>query len=160
MAPAKIELSDGVPAHLEGGTPLPLPTSQSADALETIEFAAVLERISAHTVGPMGASRVTSRRPTDDLHWIRAELDRVAEVAGLFRRGDGLLAEPIPDVDRTLARLRIEGSVLEGVELAAMLRVLVAADAVDADLRRVAESAPLTSTLARPLPEKPVVRRM
>jgi DNA mismatch repair protein MutS2 len=160
MALAKVELSDGVPAHLEGGTPLPLPASQSADALETIEFAAVLERISAHTVGPMGASRVTSRRPTDDLDWIRAELDRVAEVAGLFRRGDALLAEPIPDIDRTLARLRIEGSVLEGAELAAMLRVLVAAAAVDADLRRVAESAPLTSTLARPLPEKTVARRL
>ena len=58
--------------------------------------------------------------PTADLEWIRAELARVGEVAGLFRRGDALLAEPVPDVGRSLARLRIAGSVLEGVELAAL----------------------------------------
>ena len=32
----------------------------------------------------------------------------------LFRRGDALLAEPVPDVSRALSRLRIEGSVLDG----------------------------------------------
>ena len=41
--------------------------------------------------------------------------------------GRRLLAEPIPEVTRVLARLRIEGSVLEGVELADLHRVLVAA---------------------------------
>jgi DNA mismatch repair protein MutS2 len=150
----------GVPAHLQGGTPLPLPGEQSADALETIEFGAVLELIAAHAVGPLGAARVRARRPTDDLTWIRAELDRVGEVAALFRRGEGLLAEPIPDVTRVLARLRIDGSVLEGVELAALLRVLSAARTVHNDLRRVAEIAPLTASLLRPLPDKSLERRL
>jgi DNA mismatch repair protein MutS2 len=103
---------------------------------------------------------VRGRRPTDDLAWIRAELARVGEVAGLFRRGDGLLAEPIPDVTRTLARLRIEGSVLEGVELAALLRALVAARSVHADLRRVAESAPAAAALARALPDRAIELRL
>jgi DNA mismatch repair protein MutS2 len=63
-------------------------------------------------------------------------------------------------VTRTVARLRIEGSVLEGVELAAMQRVLAAARQVHADLRRVAETAPLASTLSAPLPDKSVERRL
>jgi DNA mismatch repair protein MutS2 len=151
---------DGVPAQTQGGTPLPLPAEQTADALDTIEFGPVLELVAAHAVGPLGAARVRGRRPTDDLVWIRAELGRVGEVAGLFRRSDGLLAEPIPDVTRTLGRLRIEGSVLEGVELAALQRALAAARAIHADLRRVAESAPAAASLARPLPDRAIERRL
>ena len=150
----------GVPAHTQGGTPLPLPEEQTADALDTIEFGAVLERVAGHAVGTLGAARVRDRWPTDDVEWIREELARVDQVAGLFRRGDTLLAEPIPDVTRSVARLRIEGSVLEGVELAGLQRVLVAARQVHADLRRVADAAPLASALARPLPGKAIERRL
>ena len=151
---------DGVPAQLLGGTPLPLPEDQSADALDTIEFASVLELVAAHAVGPLGAERVRGRRPTADLIWIRAELDRVGEVAALFRRGDGLVAEPIPDVSPALARLRIEGSVLEGVDLAALLRVFLAARTVHNDLKRISETAPLAGSLIRPLPDKTLERRL
>jgi DNA mismatch repair protein MutS2 len=151
---------DGVPAQMQGGTPLPLPAEQTADALDTIEFGPVLELVAANAVGSLGAARVRGRRPTDDLPWIRAELARVGEVAGLFRRGDGLLAEPIPDVTRTLARLRIAGSVLEGVELAALQRALAAARVIQADLHRVAESAPAAASLVRPLPDRAIERRL
>jgi DNA mismatch repair protein MutS2 len=150
----------GVPAHTQGGTPLPLPAEQTADALDTIEFGAVLERVAGHAVGPLGAARVRNRWPTDDVEWIQEELARVGQVAGLFRRADTLLAEPIPDVTRAVARLRIEGSVLEGVELAGLQRVLVAARLVHVDLRRVADAAPLASALARPLPDKAIERRL
>ena len=150
----------GVPPHAQGGTPSPLPPDQSADALETIEFDQVAELVAARTVGPLGAARVRARRPTDDVGWIRGELARVGEVAGLFRRGDALLAEPIPDVGRGLGRLRIEGSVLEGVELARLHRVLVAGRLVQADLRRIADTAPLAGALARPLPDKALERRL
>ena len=151
---------DGVPAQFQGGTPLPLPAGQSDDALDTIEFGAVLERVAGHAVGPLGAASVRGRRPTGNVEWIRLELTRVGEVAGLFRRGDGLLAEPVPDVTRALARLRIEGSVLEGLELAALQRVLGAGRQMEADLRRVAEAAPLAAALARPLPDKRIERRL
>src|SRR5882672_12356826 len=117
----------GVPAHTQGGTPSPLPPDQSADALETIEFGQVVELVAQRAVGPLGAARVRARRPTDDLAWITGELARAGEVASLFRRGDFLLAEAIPDVGRALGRLRIEGSVLEGADLAALQHVLVAA---------------------------------
>ncbi len=150
----------GVPAQTQGGTPLPLPADQAADALDTIEFRSVLELVAGHAAGPLGAARVLSRWPTADVGWIREELARVGEVAGLFRRGDALLVEPIPDVARALGLLRIEGSVLEGVELARVQRVLAASRVVHADLRRVAETAPLAAELGRPLPDKAIERRL
>ncbi|MFL5404198.1 MAG: endonuclease MutS2, partial [Gemmatimonadales bacterium] len=160
MAQVESLSPDGVRAHIQGGTPLPLPARQSAEALDTLEFGMVLELVAGFAVGPLGAERVRGRRPTDELDWIRSELARVSEVAGLFRRGDGLLAEPIPDVTRVLSRLRIEGSVLEGVELAALLRAIAAARRVHLDLRRVADMAPLAGQLLRPLPEKSIERRL
>jgi DNA mismatch repair protein MutS2 len=151
---------NGVLATIEAGTPSPLPAGQTADALETIEFTQVLELVAAHAAGPLGAARVRSRWPTDDLDWIHNELARVAEVATLFRQGDGLLAEPIPDVGRVLGRLRIEGSVLEGIELAALHRVLQAARQVRADLLRIAEAAPRAAELACSLSDKAIERRL
>jgi DNA mismatch repair protein MutS2 len=144
----------------EAGLPLPLPDTQVADALATIEFQSVLQLVAAYAVGPLGAARIRGRRPTNDLPWIRGELDQVGEIAGLFRRGDGLAAEPIPDVTGVLARLRISGSVLEGVDLVALLQVLRAARTVRADLERIAHLAPLTASLIRPLPDKSLERRL
>ena len=152
--------SGGVPVQASTGTPLPLPDPGTAEALETIELGAVLDRVAEGAAGPLGAARVRARRPTDDVPWIRTELARVGEVAGLFRRRDGLVAEPVPDVSRALARLRIEGSVLEGAELAGIHRALVAARAVHADLTRVAPEAPRAAELLRPLSEKGLERRL
>jgi DNA mismatch repair protein MutS2 len=152
--------SGGVPVQVSTGTPPPLSDPGTADALETIELDAVLDRVAEHAAGPLGAARVRARRPTGDLEWIRAELARVGEVAGLFRRRDGLLAEPLPDVSAALGRLRIEGSVLEGAELAGIHRALTATRAVHADLTRVAPLAPRAAELLRPLPEKSLERRL
>src|ERR1700752_792800 len=105
MSPVERVDPDGVPTQIQAGTPSPLPPEQCADALETIEFGAVVELVAARAVGPMGAARIRGRLPTDDLDGIRSELARAGQVAGLFRRGDSLLAEAIPDVTRALARL-------------------------------------------------------
>jgi DNA mismatch repair protein MutS2 len=160
MSDADSFSTDGVSAHLQGGTPSPLPDEDCADALETIELAPVLELVAAHTVGPLGRARVLARRPSADAGWIAAELARAGEVAGLLRRGDRLLAEPIPDVTRALGRLRIDGSVLEGHELAALHRVLVASRQVHVDLHRVADQAPLAAALDRPVLDHRIERRL
>jgi DNA mismatch repair protein MutS2 len=103
---------------------------------------------------------VRARRPTLDLGWIALELARVGETAGLFRRGDALLGEAVPDVSTALARLRIEGSVLEGGDLVAVQRVLGAARRVHTDLRRVEDVAPLAAALSRPLTDRKIERRL
>jgi DNA mismatch repair protein MutS2 len=160
MSQGERVLPDGVLATIEAGTPSPLPPDQTADALETIEFPLVLDLVASRAAGPLGAERIRTRWPTDDLDWIRTELARADEVARLFRQGDGLLAEPIPDVSRALSRLRIAGSVLEGVELAAIHRVLQAARQVRADLLRVAQAAPRAAELASAPADKAIERRL
>jgi DNA mismatch repair protein MutS2 len=160
MSRAEALSPTGVPAQTQGSTPLPLPADQAADALDTIEFGAVLDLVARYAVGPLGAARVLARWPTNDLGWIRDELARVGEIAALLRRGDALLAEPIPDVTRALGLLRIEGSVLEGIELTRVQRVLAASRLIHADLRRLAEVAPLAGELARVLPDKSIERRL
>ena len=160
MSQAEAVSTHGVPAYIEGGTPSPLSDEACADALETIELAPVVELVAAYAVGPLGKERVRARRPSADAAWVGVELARAGEVAGLFRRGDGLLAEAIPDVTRAVGRLRIAGSVLEGVELAALHRVLVAGRQIHADLRRVSEEAPLAATLDRPPPDPKTERRL
>jgi DNA mismatch repair protein MutS2 len=137
-----------------------LAAERAADGLETIELGPVLDLVAGYAAGPLGAERVRARRPTLDLEWIRLELARVGEVAALFRRGDSLLAESVPDVARALARLRIEGSVLEGGDLVSVQRMLGAARRVHADLRRVQDLAPLAAALARPLTGKAIERRL
>ncbi|HEX2451465.1 MAG TPA: hypothetical protein VHJ69_09995, partial [Gemmatimonadales bacterium] len=133
---------DGVPEGFATGTPSSLALSGSDEALETIEFAAVLDGVAGYAAGPLGAERLRGRRPTAALEWIESELARVGEVAALFRNGDALLAESVPDARPALARLRVQGSVLEGAELLQIGRVLGAGRAVHADLSRVAPHAP------------------
>ena len=158
---------DGVSAD-QAGTPLVSPGGPAsaeplpglAEVLEILEFPAVLDTIAGFAAGSTGAESVRARRPTGDAEWISAELARVAEVAALFRRGDGLAAHAVPDLSRALGRLRLEGSLLEASELAAIAVGLSAARAVEAELRRVASQAPRAAALIVPLPDRRIERRL
>jgi DNA mismatch repair protein MutS2 len=152
--------SNGVPTDTEAGTPSPLPEERTADGLDAVELESVLQVVAGYAAGALGAARLRDRRPVLQLEWIRRELARVGEVAALFRRGDGLLAESVPDVSRALSRLRIDGSVLEGQDLVAIGRMLGSARRVHGDLRRVKETAPLAAELAHDLPDKSIERRL
>ena len=91
-----------------GGAAFPLPTSHlpaelltdslTAEALETIEFAAVLDLVAAFAAGEGGAERVRGLRPSADHAWVVAELALVEEVTALYRRGDRIEAEPVPEL--------------------------------------------------------------
>ncbi len=153
-------VGDGVPEVPTAGTPSSLTTAATLDALELIELPAVLDVVAGNAAGPLGAERVRSRRPRSDVAWIRRELERVGEIAALFRNGDGLLAEPVPDVREALARLRVEGSVLEGAELLAIGRLLAAGRGMHADLERAAVQAPRSAELLSELPDLMLDRRI
>ena len=150
----------GVPSRHAAGTPSRLSDAGISAALGDLEFEEVLAAVAGHAAGPLGVARVRERRPSSDLAWIREELALVGEVAAVFRRGDKLVAEPVPDLSRALARLRIDGSVLELPELRDLRVVLSAARLVDAELRRVAEQAPRAAALAVPLPDRAIDRRL
>jgi DNA mismatch repair protein MutS2 len=149
----------GVPAA-DSGTPLPLPLEATADALEALEFAAVLERVAGNAAGPLGAAVIRARRPTDDVYWIRSELALVNEAAGLIRTRQGIAAEPVPEIARALSRLGVEGSVLEIGEMIAIRQALAAARLVVAELKRVEKDAPGVARLSQPLPSRTVEKRL
>ena len=87
--------SDGVPTDTEGGTPSPLPEERTADGLEAIELAPVLEVVAGHAAGPLGAARVRGRRPVLDLEvsnglgsaaliaWAQTWLEQVTQATGV-----------------------------------------------------------------------------
>ncbi|HEX7025045.1 MAG TPA: hypothetical protein VF187_09545, partial [Gemmatimonadales bacterium] len=147
-------------AHRSAGTPSPLAAEAYADALEVLEFEAVLEGVAAHAAGPLGAERLRSRAPSTDEDWIRGELAPVAELLALFGTGGAVDAFPVPPLASVIARLRLEGSVLEGHELHAVHRTLVAARDSAGELRRIAPEAPRAAMLLAPVPEPAIERRL
>lgn len=140
--------------------PAPLPESAVADALATLEFPQVLDVVAGFAAGPLGAARVRARQPSADADAIRRELAEVGEVATLFRRGEVVRAELVPDVSDALSRLKVEGAVLDPIELADIRRLLAAVRAVDGELRRVAEFCPLASSLRVQLPPRQLDARL
>src|ERR1043166_5351790 len=158
--PKTTKSPNGVSANQSAGTPFPIGPEASAAALEVLEFAQVLEQVAGHAAGPAGAARIRARLPSGDRAWIEGELAPVAELLELMAQGEAPDALAVPELDAVLARLRLEGSVLEGVELAAIHRTLSAARQVGAELRRIAERAPLTARMRVPLPEPALEKRL
>lgn len=148
----------GVRVSEDTGTPLPL--SGAENALDTLEFAQALDAVAARAAGPLGAARLRARRPATELAWIDGELASVEEVAALSRRQTPILVEPVPDAAAPLARLRVEGSVLDGAEFVTLRTVLRAARLNVAELRRVAEEAPRAALLAVAVPDKRIEGRL
>ena len=120
---------DGVSAHRSAGTPSPLAGEESIAALSVLEFGAVLELVAGHAAGELGRERVRFRRPSADGEWIAAELAPVGELLSFFDRGGTVDAFAVPPLARVVGHLRLEGSVLDGSELAAIHRTLIAARA-------------------------------
>lgn len=168
------ELPDGVLVSSDAGTPSAFSGDSAADgpagagddvrrwgeALDALEFSAVLVQIATRAAGPLGAASVLSRRPMTEAALIREELRRVEELAGLARAGRGLHAEPVPELGTALARLRIAGSVLDGAELLGVRRTLTAARLVTAELNRVLPDARSLAPLVLPAPDKALERRL
>jgi len=119
----------------------------SESALAAIEFPAALDLVAQHAISPLGADRVRALRPQSDPWLVGHELERVAQFVELLEAGDDVAPEAFPDVGAALGRLRLEGSVLEGEELARLGVVLTAARTVRGRLARVERTAPLVAAL-------------
>jgi len=143
--------ASGVPSRGHDGTPVCLDPAWSDSALDTLEFASVLEVVASFCAGPLGAEAVRASRPTGDAAWIRGELALVAEGLAALRRGDRLAIPAVPDIGGALARLRTSGSVLEVAELGALKVTLHVLRELEHELLHRAEECPGLAAL-RPAP--------
>jgi DNA mismatch repair protein MutS2 len=137
--------STGVPPHTRDGTPAHLDPAHSADGLAAIEFDAVLDVVAGFTAGPLGADAIRALRPASDIEWIRHELSEVGELLALIGRGERFDVAPIPPLRTVLGRLRIDGSVLDIAELAAVKMTLAAARIIGDELARHRMACPLVA---------------
>lgn len=128
--------------------------------LEALEFATVLDVIAGHAAGELAAARIRDLRPHDDLSRIHDDLARVGELLALLRRADAPEVPAVPDLRGALARLRVDGGVLELGDLLAIRRTLTAGRTIATELERVAEWAPRLAMLGAPPPDRAVERRM
>jgi len=124
-------------------------------ALAAIEFPSALESVAEHAVTPLGAAWVRALRPTADAFRVDEELALVAETAARLADREDLRPEPFPDVAGLFGRLRLEGAVLDGVELVALGTLLAAARLSFGRVDRAARAAPrLQALTAPPLPRE------
>jgi DNA mismatch repair protein MutS2 len=89
----------------------------NAHALNVLEFPRALALVADRASSELGAARARSLAPRTDREWIEAEHRRVAAMRALVSGEGGWTPEPIPDLTRPLARLRIEGTSWTGPEL-------------------------------------------
>ena len=113
-----------------------------------LEFQEVLERVAAYAAGPLGRARVLARRPLRDPHEVRRAQAEAGEAMTLLEAREAPDIPPVEGLDLVLARLRIEGSVLDVAEVARVRKVVAAAREVNSALRSVAERAPRVAALA------------
>jgi len=89
----------------------------NAHALSVLEFQRVLDRVAARAGSELGRERVRGLRPGSDRAFLVDELARVDETMAFFRAHPTWSPPVVPDARPALRRLRVEGNVLEPVEL-------------------------------------------
>ena len=150
---------DGVSAHRSAGTPSPL-GARAETALQVLDFSQALELIAGRAAGPLGGARVRQRRPSGARDWIRGELAQLGELLAFFADGGDLSVSPVAELSPVLARLRLEGSVLEGTELLAIRQTIASARSAAGELKRIAAAAPLTAGLLTIVPPQALETRI
>jgi DNA mismatch repair protein MutS2 len=83
-------------------------------ALRTLEFAEALRLVAGHAASAAGRAAVESLRPLIDVDRVDEELGRVEAMARVLEGAEGRRFPDFPDVRPAVARLSVEGSVLEG----------------------------------------------
>jgi DNA mismatch repair protein MutS2 len=93
-------------------------------ALTVLEFPEVLDLVAARAATELGAERIRALVPTADRVTVEREHARVAATRASLEGEDPWTPEPVPDLRRPLARLRVEGSTFSGPELLATGQLL------------------------------------
>jgi len=96
----------------------------NAHALAVLEFQRTLDVVAGQASSPAGAAHVRELRPGDDVAEIEREHARVTAMRALVSAESPWSPEAVPDVARSLARLRVTGTALPGPELLSVLVLL------------------------------------
>ncbi|MEP7065765.1 MAG: MutS2/Smr-associated SH3 domain-containing protein, partial [Gemmatimonadota bacterium] len=86
-------------------------------ALGVLEYSRVLDVLADRATSALGAARIRTMEPRQDLEWMQSEQRRVVATRAVVNAENGWHPEPIPDLTVSLARLRAIGSSWTGDEL-------------------------------------------
>lgn len=89
----------------------------NSHALEVLDLRAALGLVADRASSVLGREAVCRLQPSGDRSWVLSELARVTTVMEFFDGRGTWAMPPLPDPRPGLERLRIEGGVLEAVEL-------------------------------------------
>jgi DNA mismatch repair protein MutS2 len=107
-----------------------------------------LDVVAGHASSPAGAVHVRELRPSTDAAEIDRELSRVTAMRALVSADAPWSPEAVPEVARSLARLRVSGTALPGPELLAVLVLLRSSRRTAESLRDARRPAVATAVLA------------
>src|SRR5688500_238463 len=102
--------SDGVQAQQGASTPFRFSTSFDPATLAALEYQTALSLVAEWARGPLGAARVTARRPSTQPETIMAQLEPVAELLRVMGRGETIDIPPVPEAARIFGRARLAGA--------------------------------------------------
>ena len=89
----------------------------NSHALEVLDIRAALELVAERASSALGSEAVRRLTPSSDRDWVVSELERVTTVMQFFDTRPAWAMPPLPDPRPGLERLRVDGAVLEAVEL-------------------------------------------
>ena len=120
----------------------------NAHALAVLEFKRTLDVVAGHASSAAGAAHIRELRPANDVPEIEREHARVTAMRALVAADSPWSPEPVPDVVRSLARLRVAGTALPGPELLGVLVLLRSSRRTADALRDPRRPAVATAVLA------------
>ncbi len=120
----------------------------NAHALAVLEFQRTLDVVAGHASSAAGAAHIRELRPSDDVAEIEREHARVTAMRALVAADSPWSPETVPDVLRSLSRLRVSGTALPGPELLAVLVLLRSSRRTADALRDPRRPAMATAVLA------------
>ena len=139
----------------------------NAHALAVLEFERTLDVVAGHASSAAGAAHVRDLRPSNDAAEIEREHARVAAMRALVAADSPWSPEAVPEVGRSLARLRVAGTALPGPELLGILTLLRSSRRSAETLRdprrpavATAVLAPIVGNLVSAKPEEAALERI
>jgi DNA mismatch repair protein MutS2 len=100
---------------------IPSPLTEASAA--ALEWPRLRDHIAGRTQSALGRAWITALEPTADLAWLNTQHQRTAEIRSFLTAGGSFTFNGLFDPTVQLEKSRIDGAVLEGLEIASLLHV-------------------------------------